>query len=209
MFSDTGVNSGKDIVEQEDGGLGVAGTSQGHPGLLTTREGDTPFTDFGTVTTRHHQDIFFEGTGKDHFLVQVFVIRSAEEDVVTDGGVLDPRLQAEDSVSLDFIVSRQRVFQLHQPREGVKKRQLTQTNQPTHHDELTLVDHQVQVQQPGEIALAVQPRQPQRLHRSLDGVLFLPVDVATLATLAFKHAVLAALKLAAFTLEALEFLVPF
>lgn len=87
---DIGIEGRYGVIHQHDGPVRVHSSCETYSCFLTSGQIDTFFTNFCHVTSREDLQVSLELTHFDCLFVLLLVEREAEEDVISDGLVLDP-----------------------------------------------------------------------------------------------------------------------
>ena len=91
-MSEVGVVVEDDTLLKSCRSVGVNGTRQRDALLLPARQVDAVFANFGLIAGRQHVEVVVEGAHGQCALIRGLVIVAVEEDVFSDGQVLNPCL---------------------------------------------------------------------------------------------------------------------
>ena len=91
LLADVHVDGRQRVVQKVEICLAVRSARHGHSLSLATRQVDAPLSDFGLVARWQHLEVRLECAGIEHRVVSRIIEWLAEQDVVPESGVLNPR----------------------------------------------------------------------------------------------------------------------
>ena len=141
------VHRGEHIVEQYDGGTGIASAGEGDARLLPAREVDSALANLRLISAGQLRDVRVESAGGDDARVERGVVGLPEEDVVTQRVVGDPDfLRADGHVTADHHAA---VETRHVADDRREERRLAAAHRPADADQAPLVEAEGDVDQRG------------------------------------------------------------
>ena len=92
IFPDVGVQGGKTVIDEVDITVLVDSSGEGDSLLLASTEVDPSFSDLGQVLSRKLLDIGEQLAVAEDFFVPLLIEFLPEENIILEGGVLEPGL---------------------------------------------------------------------------------------------------------------------